>query len=229
MPRHTTPTFKAIVLLSGGLDSAYNLSIASVRYSSLLALTFDYGQRAAKPEIKAARALAAFVGGAHKVVRLPWLRELAPAPMTTAGGTLPSRPGRVESVWVPNRNGVFVAIGAAFAEKYRAPILIAGFNAEEAADFPDNSAAFLNAANRALQFSTAGRVKLVSYSTHLDKQTIAKKAAALSVPLEKIYPCYTEGPVPCGGCISCRRTAQALRRAGLTDILPNIFGSDVNR
>ena len=229
MPQRITPTFKAVVLLSGGLDSAYNLGVAAHRFPSLLALTFDYGQRARGPETKAARSIAASFGATHKVVRLPWLGELAPAAITDITVPLPTRPGCVRRLWVPNRNGVFVAVGAAYAEKYNAPLLITGFNAEEAADFPDNSIAFVRAANRGLRYSTGGRVRLVSFSTRMDKLTIIRKALALDVPLEKVYPCYTEGPRPCGRCVSCRRMAKSLRGAGFPDVAVKLFGTVANR
>ena len=224
MPRRTSPTYNAVVLLSGGLDSAVNLALARRYRGATLALTFDYGQRAAAAEGRAARKLCSFYGADHKVVKLPWFRELLPDKLAKAGAPLPSRPTDVEAVWVPNRNGVFVAVGAAFAEAFGASVVVAGFNAEEAAQFPDNSAAFVRAASRALRYSTAGRVKLASYTAPLDKAAIVTKAASLGVPRKYVYPCYGEGPRPCGRCASCRRTAAALEAAGYPDVRAEIFG-----
>jgi 7-cyano-7-deazaguanine synthase len=211
--------------LSGGLDSALNLALA-VRYRGRLrAVTFDYGQRAARRELQAARRLCRHYSVEHRRLALPWLREAVPRALAEAGAPLPSRLGDVEAVWVPNRNGVFVAVGAALAEAAGAGVVVAGFNAEEAAAFPDNSAAFVAASNRALRYSTRGRVQLRSYTAEWDKVTIVRRAAALGVPLENVYPCYGEGPAPCGRCASCRRTAAALRAAGFDDLRGRLFPS----
>ncbi len=224
MPRLSSQTFRSVVLLSGGLDSSLNLALANRYRRPATALTFDYGQRAARGEIRAAQRLCRFYGVPYRVVKLPWLSELAPPAIVEAGAPLPSRPADVDAVWVPNRNGVFVAVAAAFAERLGAPTVVAGFNAEEAVRFPDNSREFISASNRALRYSTRGRVRLMSYTSALDKVAIAKKAAALGVPLHYIYPCYGEGPRPCGRCASCRAAATALSRAGLAEVLGKIFG-----
>ncbi len=224
MPRLSYRTFKSIVLLSGGLDSALNLALASRYRRPAMALTFDYGQRAAVREVRAAERLCRFYGVPYRVVKLPWLGELAPRAIVEAGAPLPSRRADVDAVWVPNRNGVFLAVAAAFAERLGSPAVVAGFNAEEAARFPDNSRAFVSASNRALRYSTRGRVRVVSYTSAADKAAIAEKAAALGVPLHYIYPCYGEGPRPCGRCTSCRAAAEALAHAGLTKVREEIFG-----
>jgi len=207
------------------LDSAVNLALAGRYRSPVLALTFDYGQRAARAEVRAARKLCSFYGIESRVVRLPWFRELLPRRLAETGAPLPSRPADVEAVWVPNRNGVFVAVASAFAEASGAPAVVAGFNAEEAAHFPDNSPSFVSACNRSLRYSTAGRVKLISYTGSADKTEIVKTALRLGVPLEHVYPCYGEGPRPCGRCASCRRTADALVNAGRADLREKIFAA----
>ena len=225
MPRRTSPTFNAVVLLSGGLDSALNLALASRYRKPVLALTFDYGQRAARAEVRAARKLCRRYGSEQRVVKLPWLRELAPAAVADPTAPLPPRDADVSAVWVPNRNGVFVAIGASFAENYGAAAVVAGFNAEEALHFPDNSPAFVAASNRVLRYSTAGRVKLISYTASMKKTDIARRAHDLGLPWEHLFPCYGGGPVPCGKCASCKRTVRALKRAGLGEALDAVFKS----
>ena len=224
MPRRTSRKYNAVVLLSGGLDSALNLALARRYRGATLALTFDYGHRAARAEARAARKLCFFYGVDCRVVPLPWFRDLLPRRLAQAGASLPSRLSDVDAVWVPNRNGVFVAIGAAFAEALGAPVVVAGLNADEAAYFPDNSAAFVKAASRALRYSTAGKVKLASYTASMGKAAIVKKAVRIGVPLKHVYPCYGEGPRPCGRCASCRRTAAALEAAGYPELRAEIFG-----
>ncbi|MHC4507323.1 MAG: 7-cyano-7-deazaguanine synthase, partial [Planctomycetota bacterium] len=141
---------KAVALLSGGLDSVVATAAAARSGGVVLALTFDYGQRSRKREAAAARSVARALGVKWKRVALPWLAELIPESMRRAGKGLP-RPREAElddpsrrkraarSVWVPNRNGVFLNIAAAYAEHSGARAVVAGFNREEARAFPDSS------------------------------------------------------------------------------------------
>ncbi len=229
MPRRSSRNYKTIVLLSGGLDSALNLALARRYRPPAFGLTFDYGHRAARAEERAAKKICAHYGVDWRLVRLPWFGALLPRRLARKGVPLPSRPSDVEAVWVPNRNGVFVAVGAAFAEALGAEAVVTGFNADEAAYFPDNSAAFVRAANRALHYSTAGKVKLLSYTSSLGKAAIVKRSVRMGVPLRYVYPCYGEGPRPCGRCASCRRAAIALEAAGYPALRADIFGRDIKK
>jgi 7-cyano-7-deazaguanine synthase len=216
----------AIVLLSGGLDSAVNLKQACDMGSVAAALTFDYGQRAAERELAAAAAMCQTVGVPHRVISLPWLAEVCATALVNREHPLPAvRPEQLEdaavlggdtarAVWVPNRNGVFINIGAAFAEALGAARVVTGFNAEEAATFPDNSPEFVVAANSALAYSTATGVRVVSYTQHLAKPGIVLLGRAIGAPLEHVWSCYRGGPKHCLACESCARLERALRTAG---------------
>jgi 7-cyano-7-deazaguanine synthase len=209
-------TRKSVILLSGGLDSAVNLAEADARTEPTLALTFDYGQRAAPRELEAAATLARRYGVRHRVIELPWFADLLP-PAMRKDGEPAGAATTDEAVWVPNRNGVFVAVGAAHAEALGAPLLVAGFNAEEAVAFPDNSPAYVDAANRALEYSTKGTVELFSFTAEMTKADIVRRAVELDVPLGEIYSCYEGRERMCGVCPSCRRTAAAMAGAGVLD------------
>lgn len=195
----------AIVLLSGGLDSAVALAMTR---DATLALNFDYGQRAARAERRAARALARWKRVPLRHIKLPWLRGGA---LTDRARALPPGPSPTSAaaVWVPNRNGVFIAVAAALAEAAGVRRVVAGFNREEAATFPDNSAAFARAANAALGYSTANRVRVVAPTARWDKREIMKRARRLGVPIDKLWPCYRGGRRICGRCESCVRFARA--------------------
>uniref|UniRef100_A0A7C2E2Q7 7-cyano-7-deazaguanine synthase n=1 Tax=Ammonifex degensii TaxID=42838 RepID=A0A7C2E2Q7_9THEO len=214
---------KSVVLLSGGLDSAVCLAHAVRDGTVVLALTFDYGQQAAKREIQAAAALARHYGVPHRVIYLPFLREITTAALIT-GEDLPEpedaalddpvqAAATARQVWVPNRNGIFLNIAAAFAEYLDATAVVAGFNREEAASFPDNSAAFVTAVTAALRYSTLNRVRVVSYTQHLNKTEIARLGMRLGVPLALVWSCYRGGAAVCGRCESCRRFSRALAAA----------------
>jgi len=216
----------AVVLLSGGLDSTVNLKQAVDSGGVSLALTGDYGQRAARREAAAAAAMCRQLGVRHRLVPLPWLGEIChsalvnqsqPIPRVGAGqlGDREVVSGETaEAVWVPNRNGILINIAAAYAECLGASSVVVGFNAEEAATFPDNSADFVSAANAALHFSTRGKVSLLCYTQDLSKADIVRLGREVKAPLPSIWSCYLGGADHCGECESCARLERALRAAG---------------
>ncbi|UCC68708.1 MAG: 7-cyano-7-deazaguanine synthase, partial [Armatimonadota bacterium] len=104
-------------------------------------------------------------------------------------------------------------IGAAFAEGLEADTIVAGFNAEEAATFPDNSAEFVAACNAALRFSTRREVRLLSYTQDLAKAEIVRLGLRIHAPLACIWSCYLGGREHCECCESCARLERALREA----------------
>jgi 7-cyano-7-deazaguanine synthase len=213
----------AVVLLSGGLDSAVNLTLAAKERGVRLALTFDYGQRASGREAAAAAFMCRQLDLPHRVVELPWLAEICRTALVNHSVAMPrleaedlaARAGAdtARAVWVPNRNGVFVNIAAAFAEGLGAEAIVAGFNKEEAATFPDNSAAFVAAANSALSHSTLTRPVLMSYTQELAKADIVRLGREEGAPLGAIWSCYDGGVEHCWRCESCARLERALREA----------------
>jgi 7-cyano-7-deazaguanine synthase len=179
----------------------------------VLALTFDYGQRAAKRERTAAGKIARYYAIPHRVIAIPWLGAITGSALVNRKARIPRNEmseRSAKAVWVPNRNGVFIEIAAAHAESLGATRLITGFNKEEAATFPDNSARYVAAINKAMSFSTANGVEVVSYTGKLDKRGIVKLGHELEAPLHHIWPCYEGGRFWCGECESCLRSLRAL-------------------
>lgn len=217
---------KSVVLLSGGLDSTVSLAHALRESEVALCLTFDYGQRAAGKEKKAAATLAAYYQVEHLVMELPFLRQITSTALVKSDLDLPEPDRAVlddleasnasaAAVWVPNRNGLFVNIAAAFAESRKCDLVVTGFNREEAGSFPDNSVEFVAAANRALSYSTMNKVKVVSYTQRLDKIEIIRLGIRLGVPFHHIWSCYRGQDKMCGSCESCQRFKRAAELAGL--------------
>jgi 7-cyano-7-deazaguanine synthase len=204
---------KAVAVLSGGLDSTVSLAAAARKLDVVLALTFDYGQRAAKRERSASAAIARRYRIPHRVIGIPWLAAITKTALVNRGARLPKNEMSARSakaVWVPNRNGVFLEIAAAHAESLGAKRIVTGFNREEAATFPDNSEAYVTALNRALSFSTANGVKAVSFTGDLDKRGIVRLGRRLGAPIDLVWPCYEGGRRWCGRCESCLRSLRAL-------------------
>ncbi len=228
------PSETAIALLSGGLDSAFSLWKAKDKYSIRLALTFDYGQRAAPKEIGAAAALCGLEKIPHRVMALPWLADLTETALVARSRPLPSlrsdeleNPEKTRSsaraVWVPNRNGLFLNVAACFADQGGASVILTGFNREEAQTFPDNSAAFVEAMNRSLSFSTQVRVRVEAPSQGMNKEEIVREGLLLNLPFEKLWSCYEGGETLCGTCESCLRSQRAYQAAGLWDRMKDFF------
>ncbi|MBM3475619.1 MAG: 7-cyano-7-deazaguanine synthase QueC [Armatimonadetes bacterium] len=210
---------RCISLLSGGLDSVVATTVAAREGSVELALTFDYGQRAASAEIAAAQAVCRELGLAHRVIELPWLAEVTTTALVNRNCALPEPdalddPGETQAsaaaVWVPNRNGVFINTAAAFAESLGCEAIVCGFNVEEAQTFPDNTAAYVQAASEALAYSTLAKVRVWSPTQDLTKTEIVTLGRRIGAPLAHIWSCYEPGPEPCGRCESCRRFRRAM-------------------
>lgn len=219
----------SVVLLSGGLDSTVAATLARAAGGLAQCLTMDYGQRAADREIAASRAIARALDAPHRVIRLDFLGGLTATALVHRGEALPSLDddelddvegaarASMRRVWVPNRNGLFLGIAAAFAEAMHAAQVVVGFNREEAATFPDNSAAFLDASSAALSLSTLSGVRVASPTLEMDKAQIVAAGYEAGAPMQEIWSCYESGPEHCGACESCRRLLRALDRAGARD------------
>lgn len=201
---------KSIILLSGGLDSTVSATVACRRTQPLFALTFDYRQRAAKMEIAASRRICQALKIKHKVVQLPFFKEYKKVAMLDHSRHISvKRFSKLKDVWVPNRNGLFINVAACYAEYYGAKIIITGFNREEAQEFSDNSARFLQAIDRSLSYSTLSKVRVKSYVAALSKKEIYRLGLKYKAPLEYLYSCYLGGKQMCGKCASCKRLIEA--------------------
>lgn len=218
---------KVVVLLSAGLDSTVNAFDAVKHHHEIvLALTFNYGQRAAKKEIESTAKIAKHLGVPHKVVELPWFKDFNKSSLLVETQNVPTGPQveidnlqkseeTAKSVWVPNRNGIFLNIAAAYAEALGADAVIPGFNAEEAATFPDNTKEFMIEATKSLWYSTSNHVTVGCYTAHLKKPDIVRLGQGLKIPWELIWPCYFAGDQWCGQCESCLRAKRAFASANI--------------
>lgn len=213
----------ALVLLSGGLDSTVAAAVQARRPGGVaLGLCVDYGQRAARREAQAADAVGRELGFGVVHTALPLLAEITatalvrrdvPLPQPEPGRLDAEAPATADAVWVPNRNGLLVNLAAAVAEARGLELVVVGFNAEEAATFPDNSESFVVHLNACLRESTRGRVTVEAPLLHLDKAGLLAEGRRVGAPVHLAWSCYEGGEQPCGRCESCRRRARAEARA----------------
>jgi len=217
---------RAVALLSGGLDSTVALAMARRTFEIILALNFDYSQRAAKKEDELSRAISDYYHINYKSIKLKWLGEITLTSLVRKEKKLPHisigdldkkefLSKTMKAVWIPNRNGLFVNIAASLAEAIDCKYIITGFDLEEAGSFPDNSLDFIKAENRALAFSTLNKVKVISPLCKMDKMRIIKVGQELGVPFQFIWSCYEGGNIPCKKCESCQRVRRAIRKIGI--------------
>ena len=198
---------KAIILLSGGLDSATTLYYAINNGYQCFALTFDYGQRHRK-EINAAKYIAkkAKVSQTILEIKLPWkgsalLDKKIKVPQKRAKELLSSE---IPITYVPARNTIFLSFALSYAEAMSADSIFIGANAIDYSGYPDCRPDFIHAMEKAGRLGTKhGKIRILAPLIKLSKTKIIALAKRLKVPIEKTWSCYLGGETPCGECDSC--------------------------
>ena len=214
----------AVVLLSGGLDSATALALAKSQGYLLYALTFDYGQRH-RAELEAAGKIADTVGVVeHRVVTLDvgWMGGSA---LTDNEIAVPQQPGEgIPVTYVPARNTIFLAVALAWAETLVARDIIIGINAVDYSGYPDCRPEFLEAFNALAALATRagvdGRtIRVLAPLMDMDKAGIIRTGDRLGVDYALTLSCYNPDNAgrACGHCDSCRFRAQGFAEAKVAD------------
>lgn len=217
---------KGIILLSGGLDSLVSLGLGMQKYGISLALTFDYGQKALEQEVSTSKNICDYYKIEHKVIKLDWLKNVTHTALVE-DKELPEGIDNPEdsakSVWVPNRNGLFLNIAGSFADGNDYDYIIIGANKEEGQTFPDNTQEFIDRINAEFEFSTQKHPKVVAPLINYDKNDIVKQAIEHNIPLEFVRSCYSNGKKHCGKCESCTRLKNALIANSDTHYIKELF------
>ena len=219
---------KGIVLLSGGLDSLVSLGAGIEKYGVSLALTFDYGQKSTEYEIDASRAICEYYGIEHKVIKLDWLKTVTHTALVgdksiPEGAELYNLEQSAKSVWVPNRNGLFLNIAGSIADGENYDYILIGANKEEGQTFPDNTQEFIDRINAEFEYSTQKQPKVIAPLINYDKNAIVKLALKHKIPLEYVRSCYAGGAKHCGKCESCIRLKNALIANHDTHYIKELF------
>lgn len=215
---------KSIILLSGGLDSLVSLGLKKEELNIELALTFDYGQKSAKDEILASEKICKYYGIKHIVINLDFLKEITNSSIVSDEELPKGIQENSDSVWVPNRNGLFLNIAGAFADSANYDYILIGANKEESATFPDNTTEFIERINKEFEYSTRVKPKVIAPLINYYKDDIVKLALLNNIPLEMAMSCYKGGGGHCGICESCTRFKKALENNDASEYLKTIFG-----
>ncbi len=224
---------KSIILLSGGLDSLVALAYSKKHtdYNVELALTFDYGQKAVEQEISTSKNICDYYEIKHKVIKLDWLKEITKTALVS-DTDIPSDEFQTEksaeSVWVPNRNALFLNIAASFCDSFGYNYILYGANKEEAGTFPDNTEEFRSQASKLFESSTLVHPQVIAPLINYNKDDIVRIAVEDKVPLELVRSCYNSGEKHCGKCESCNYLKKALLANNCTEYINLLFENDEN-
>ncbi|HKD77571.1 MAG TPA: 7-cyano-7-deazaguanine synthase QueC [Ktedonobacterales bacterium] len=221
---------RAVVLLSGGMDSATSAAIARAEGFDLYTLAFDYGQRHRR-ELASAQAVSQALGARdHRVVTID-LRAFGGSALTDDiavphDRTLGEMGHDIPITYVPGRNLIFLSFATAYAEVVGADDIFLGINQQDYSGYPDCRQEFLDSfietANLATKAGTQDgrRLQIHAPLIALTKGGIVSRGLELGVPFELTWSCYEGDERACGTCDSCQLRLKGFAEAGVTDPIP---------
>ena len=217
---------RAVVLLSGGLDSYTAAAITKSQRFTLYALTIHYGQRHAR-EVEAARAVAGALGIERHLELEVDLRAIGGSSLTSNAAVPRDRDldaGDIPSTYVPARNTIFLSLALGWAEVLGARDIVIGVNALDYSGYPDCRPEFIRAFERLADLATRAGVEGGRFRVHtpllaLGKADIIRRGLELGLDYGLTHSCYDPSPAgrPCGACDSCVLRAKGFREAGVPD------------
>ncbi len=220
MERYMT---RAIVLLSGGMDSLVTAGIARQECDELYFLHFSYGQRTEQKELACFRAIAKhYQAKAAKVVDYHWLAEIGGSSLTDSSMEIISdTPSGIPNSYVPFRNATMLCAATAWAEVLGATAIYIGAVEEDSSGYPDCRQSFFEAFAKLIQEGTIKADIVVKTPVlELSKAQIVQRGKAIGAPFELSWSCYFAEEAACGTCPSCLLRLKAFAEAGLKDPIP---------
>jgi 7-cyano-7-deazaguanine synthase len=213
---------KAVVLMSGGMDSCVTASIASQTYQ-IAALHASYGQRTEARELKSFHAVADHLCVTDRLaVQLDHFRTIGGSSLTDPRmaireADLESR--EIPNTYVPFRNAHFLSIATSWAEVLGASKIFIGAVWEDSSGYPDCRPEYYEAFNRVIKAGTrpSTNITIETPLIHLSKREIVQKGVEIGAPLHLTWSCYRESGVACGVCDSCAMRLRAFQEAGVED------------
>lgn len=221
---------KALVLISGGLDSTTCLAIAVDKYGAenVIGLSIYYGQKHVK-EIEAAKKVAAYYGIEHLQMDLTEMFSYSDCsllshsdqdiPLESYAEQLKKTEGKPVSTYVPFRNGLFLSAAASIALSKNCSVIYYGAHADDAAGnaYPDCSDVFVNAMNTAIYEGSGKQLHIEVPFVNHTKADVVARGLKLKAPYQLTWSCYAGGDKPCGVCGTCIDRARAFELNGVAD------------
>ena len=213
---------KAVCILSGGMDSTLSSYIAKNEGYEIIAVHFNYGQRTEHKELEAFRNICIELNVKEKYeINIPFFTQIGASALTDSSIDIPTNgvEAGVPITYVPFRNGIFLSIATAIAEKHEAEALFIGVVQEDSSGYPDCTDTFIEKMESAMNQGTKEetRLEIITPLVHMTKEQIVKKAVELNVKLEYTWSCYKNENKACGVCDSCRLRLNGFNLAGITD------------
>jgi len=218
---------RAVVSLSGGMDSAVCLAVAAQEYETY-ALHFSYGQRTEQKEFASARAVAEIVGVKQFLpLRIDLFRQIGGSALTDFNMAVPEAvpPEKIGQeipvTYVPFRNAHFLSAAVSWAEVLGSTKIFIGAVEQDSSGYPDCRPAYYDAFNQLIRTGTRdGDIEILTPLIQMKKSDIIRLGFSLHAPLEATWSCYSGEDVACGVCESCTLRLRAFAEAGATDPIP---------
>jgi 7-cyano-7-deazaguanine synthase len=204
----------SLLVYSGGMDSTTMLYEFRERIAA--AVSFHYGSNHNDREIAFARLHCQRLGIPHRVIALPFIKELFSSSLLEGPDAVPEGDyddDNMRSTVVPFRNGIMLSIAIGLAENEHLAFVMLANHAGDHTVYPDCRPAFVNAMSQAAQAGTWNGVQLIAPYTMIDKTEIVRHGIRLGINYDETWSCYKGGDQPCGVCATCREREEALREA----------------
>jgi 7-cyano-7-deazaguanine synthase len=215
---------KAICILSGGMDSTLVSYIAQQNDYELITLHFNYGQRTQEKELECFRNISnelSIIKNNQYEIDIPFFKEIGANALTDENIDVPINgiEDGVPITYVPFRNGIFLSIATAIAEKEKADAIFIGVVQEDSSGYPDCTESFITNMQNTMNQGTAlnTTLEIITPLVHMSKKEIVTMALSLDVPLHLTWSCYQNSSKACGVCDSCRLRLNGFKLANFQD------------
>ncbi|WLR58649.1 7-cyano-7-deazaguanine synthase QueC [Guptibacillus hwajinpoensis] len=218
---------KAVIVLSGGLDSTTCMGIAKEKGYELYPITFHYGQKHNR-EVEQAKKVAEYYNAPdHRIVNISFLNQIGGSALTDDSIDVPTDmdEDEIPVTYVPARNMIFLSLASAYAEVIGAEAIYIGVSAVDYSGYPDCRPEFIESMNETVNLATkagatGSEMKIDTPLINLTKADTVSEGLRLSVPYELTTSCYNGEEEACGECDSCRLRLKGFEEAGAVDPIP---------
>jgi len=213
---------KAVCIMSGGMDSTLSAYMVEKEGYDIIAVHFNYAQRTQTKELSCFNAICDNLGVLKRyVLDLDFFSKIGASALTDRSIEVPINGigDGVPITYVPFRNGIFLSIAAAIAEKESADIISIGVVEEDSSGYPDCRESYIKSMQESINLGTKDETKIEIYMplVHLKKSQIVQRSLELKVPLQHTWSCYKNEEIACGVCDSCRLRLNGFKLAGVKD------------